>query len=242
MEEDMLPAFAGKEWALKESEKLPRMESALTFAVQEKPEGYGHAFYQTRKFVEDKPFLLLLGDHVYVSRNADACARQLVDAFHKTQAQAFSAVQPTPADRIHLFGVIQGVSLPESERLYQVAAIKEKPAVDYASRNLVTSGLASGLFLCQFGMHVFPPVLFDLLERQIRDDIRENGEFQLTSAQDEMRKHLAHYSCLDVNGDRYDTGVPFGLMEAQIALALSGVHRRELARSILRVLERELQL
>ena len=37
-------------------------------------------------------------------------------------------------------------------------------------------------------------------------------------------------------------GIPFGLMESQIALALSGVHRREMARSIFRLLERELRL
>src|SRR5437016_11675347 len=53
MESDMLPAFAGKEWALKESEKLARMQKALTFVVQHQPEGYGHAVFQSRAFVGD---------------------------------------------------------------------------------------------------------------------------------------------------------------------------------------------
>ena len=242
MEEEMLPAFAGKEWAVKESEKLARIERALTFAVQETPEGYGHAVYQARSFVRDEPFLLLLGDHIYVSRDGDRCARQLMDSFCQGRAEALSAVQPTPADRIHLFGVIQGTPLDGSGRLYQVASIKEKPSVDYASRHLSTPGLASGSFLCHFGMHVFPPLIFDCIEQHIRDKVRENGEVQLTSAQDRMRTQLSRYYCLDVNGDRYDTGIPFGLMEAQIALALSGVHRREMARSIFRLLERELRL
>jgi UTP--glucose-1-phosphate uridylyltransferase len=231
-----------KEWALKESDKLARMESALTFAVQETPEGYGHAVYQTRTFVGDEPFLLLLGDHVYVSREKEGCARQLLAAFYQSHAEALSAVQPTPADRIHLFGVIRGIPLEGSGRLYQVDSIKEKPSVDYAARNLLTLGLAREAFLCHFGMHVFPPLIFGCIEQHIRDNIRENGEFQLTSAQDKMRAQLSRYYCLDVYGERYDTGIPFGLMEAQMALALRGVHRRELARSIFRVLEKELLL
>lgn len=240
MEEDLLPAFAGKEWAIKESEKLARMESALTFAVQETPEGYGHAVYQARKFVGDEHFLLLLGDHVYVRGESVGCARQLVDAFFQSHAEALSAVQPTPAERSHLFGVIRGI--PLDGRLYQVDSIKEKPSVDYAARNLLTTGLARGTFLCHFGMHVFPPLLFECIEEHLRNNSRENGEFQLTSAQDKLRARLSRYYCLDVYGERYDTGIPFGLMEAQIALALSGVHRRELARSLFQVLEKELLL
>src|SRR6266851_2529908 len=45
LRKDLLPAFAGKEWALKESEKLARIEKALTFVIQPTPEGYGHAVY-----------------------------------------------------------------------------------------------------------------------------------------------------------------------------------------------------
>jgi UTP--glucose-1-phosphate uridylyltransferase len=242
MEEDLLPAFAGKEWALKESEKLGRMEESLTFAVQERPEGYGHAVYQAKRFVGDEPFLLLLGDHIYVTRDKQGCARQLLEAFCQIQPEALTAVRPTSADRIHMFGVIRGIPLDRSGRVYRVASIKEKPSINYASDNLVTAGLANGVFLCHFGMHIFPPLIFDCLEQRIRDGLRENGEFQLTSAQDDLRQRLSQYYSFIVHGERYDTGIPFGLMEAQIALALRGVHRQELARSIFRVLENEFEL
>lgn len=240
MEKGLLPAFAGQEWALKESEKLGRMQSALTFAVQGSPEGYGHSVYQARRFVGDEPFLLLLGDHIYVTRDRMGCARQLLDAFEQSQAEALTAVRPTSAELIRYFGVIRGVPLDPLGRLYQAASIKEKPSLEYASNALVTSGLANGTFLCHFGMHVFPPLIFDCIEQHLRDGIRENGEFQLTSSQDALRQRLARYYCFEVHGERYDTGIPFGLMEAQIALALRGIHRREIAKSIFRALEREL--
>ena len=37
-------------------------------------------------------------------------------------------------------------------------------------------------------------------------------------------------------GQRYDTGIPYGLMETQLALALTGVHRTEICEAIARIL------
>jgi UTP--glucose-1-phosphate uridylyltransferase len=239
MRKDLLPAFAGKEWALKESEKLSRIEKALTFVVQEKPEGYGHAVYQARAFVGDEHFLLLLGDHIYISSSDDRCARQLLDAHHRSGAEAISAVQPTPANLLHSFGTMRGTALDASGRLFHVSAIKEKPSVEYARRHLITQGIAVGHYLCHFGMHVFPPMLFECIEQDIRDNVRAGGEIQLTTAQERMRSRLSRYYCYVVLGERYDAGVPFGLMEGQFALALAGVHRDEIMASLARLMAQQ---
>ena len=37
-------------------------------------------------------------------------------------------------------------------------------------------------------------------------------------------------------GQRYDTGIPYGLMETQLALALNGIHRTEICEAIARIL------
>ncbi len=79
-------------------------------------------------------------------------------------------------------------------------------------------------------------MLFKYLEQHIRANVRENGEIQLTSAQEAMRLQLSRYYCYEVSGERYDAGVPFGLMEAQLALALAGVHRQEIVESLARLL------
>jgi UTP--glucose-1-phosphate uridylyltransferase len=240
LRKDLLPAFAGKEWALKESENLAQIEKALTFVVQKTPEGYGHSVYQAREFVGDEPFLLLLGDHIYISPSQNRCARQLVDAYHYSQAEALSSVKPTPASLLHRFGTLKGVPLDESARLFRAVAIKEKPSVEYARQYLATPGLPAEHYLCHFGIHVFPPLIFDCLERHIRDNIRDNGEIQLTSAQEAMRSLLLRYFCYEVSGERYDAGIPFGLMEAQLALALAGVHRQEIIESLARLLTQQL--
>src|SRR3978361_2055426 len=73
---DMIQAFRGKEWAILQSEKLASFGQRLYFAEQSSPEGFGHAVYQAKSFVGDEPFLLMLGDHVYISDTKDRCAQQ----------------------------------------------------------------------------------------------------------------------------------------------------------------------
>ncbi len=68
-------------------------------------------------------------------------------------------------------------------------------------------------------MHVFTPAIFDCLDFTISHGIRERGEFQLTSAQ-AMLAEQAPYAAFEACGERYDMGVPFGLAETQLALAL----------------------
>jgi UTP--glucose-1-phosphate uridylyltransferase len=239
--EEILPAFAGKEWALRESEKLARIERVLTYAVQDAPEGYGHAVYQTRQFVGDEPFLLLLGDHIYISQNEERCARQLIDVYNRTAAEAMSSVKRTPASLLHLFGTMAGVPVEHSPGLYSVAAIEEKPAVEHASKHLLTPMLPPGYFLCHFGMHVFSPAIFECLEHLIRNNIRSRGEIQLATAQQLLRQRISDYYCYEIIGERYDTGVPFGLMEAQLALALDGVYRQEIVETVARLLTHQLR-
>ena len=75
---------------------------------------------------------------------------------------------------------------------------------------------------------MFSPAIFDCLECLIRTDVRSRREIQLTTAQQMLMNGVCGYYCYEVSGERYDTGVPFGLMEAQLALALSGTYRDEI--------------
>jgi UTP--glucose-1-phosphate uridylyltransferase len=83
---------------------------------------------------------------------------------------------------------------------------------------------------------VFSPKIFDSLEHLVRNNIRERGEFQLTAAQEHLRQQTDKYWCVVGEGHRYDTGIPYGLMETQLALALNGIHRTEICEAIARIL------
>ena len=236
LDADTLRSFRGKDWAILESEKLGAFGERLHFAEQASPEGFGHAVYQARSFVGNEPFLLLLGDHVYISNVIDRCARQLICVYEQFSLEAVTAVQPTLERLIYLFGVIRGAPMDAARGIYKAERIVEKPTIEVAREQLVTPGLPAGNYLAHFGMHVFSPRIFDSLEHLIRNDLRDRGEIQLTAAQEHLREQSDRYGCLITQGQRYDTGIPYGLMETQLALALNGVHRTEICEAIARIL------
>jgi UTP--glucose-1-phosphate uridylyltransferase len=236
LDDDMVKAFRGKDWAILESEKLAAFGERLSYAEQHSPEGFGHAVYQAKKFVGDDPFLLLLGDHVYISEIKDRCARQLIRVYEQYMLDAVTGVQPTLERMLHLFGTIRGAPVDPARGIYKAELIIEKPSIEMAREKLVTPGQPAGNYLAHFGMHVFSPKIFDSLEYLIKNNIREKNEIQLTAAQEHLRQNSEKYWCVVTQGQRYDTGIPYGLMETQLALALNGIHRTEICEAIARIL------
>jgi UTP--glucose-1-phosphate uridylyltransferase len=228
--------FRGKDWAILASEKLGAFGERLHFAEQKSAEGFGDAVYQAKSFVGDEPFLLLLGDHVYISDTKDRCALQLIRVFEQYMLDAVSGVQPTVERLLHLFGTIKGTPIDAARGIYKSELIIEKPTIEQAREQLVTPMLPAGNYLSHFGMHVFSPRIFDSLEYLIENNIREKGEIQLTAAQEHMRQHTQKYWAVVSQGQRYDTGIPYGLMETQLALSLNGIHRTEICEAIARIL------
>jgi UTP--glucose-1-phosphate uridylyltransferase len=229
-------SFRGKDWAILESEKLGAFGERLHFAEQREPLGFGHAVHQAKQFVADEPFLLLLGDHIYISSTKERCARQIIRVYEQYMLDVVTGVQPTLERHLHLFGTIKGSPVDANRGIYKAEKIVEKPKVDDAREHLVTPGLPAGNYLAHFGIHVFPPRIFESLEYLFKNDIREKGEFQLTAAQEHLRQQTEKYWAVVCEGQRYDTGIPYGLMETQLALALNGIHRTEICEAIARIL------
>ena len=232
---EQIRLFKGKDWALLESARIQQIASRLTFAVQEKPEGYGHAVWCARDFVGGEPFLLMLGDHIYTTGDKRRCARQVLDVFEE-YGVSVSAVQQTPSELLHLFGTVSGERITEHPPVYDVHTIFEKPTVEYAEQNLRQEGLLHGMYLCFFGMHILTPGIFDCLQYAIDNDLREKGEFQFTSAQERLRASGERYLALETTGERHDIGIPFGYAQTQAALALTSVYKEQMLAELVRTL------
>jgi UTP--glucose-1-phosphate uridylyltransferase len=232
---DELRVFKGKDWALLQSARIQQIASRLTFAVQSAPDGYGHAVWQARDFVGDEPFLLMLGDHIYSSGEARRCARQVIDVYEQYGA-SISAVQQTPTELLHLFGTVRGKRVSERPPAYDVETIFEKPSIEYAAEHLRQAGLLTGMYLCFFGMHILNPQIFDCLHYAIDNNLRENNEFQFTSAQERLRATGQRYMAVEVSGVRHDIGIPFGYAQTQAALALNSVYKEQMLASLVRTL------
>ncbi len=88
-----------------------------------------------------------------------------------------------------------------------ITEFAEKPTVDYARNHLRVPGLPDAEYLTVFGQYVIKPLLFDYLDEHIRHNVRERGEFQLTSALERLRQEDGFLGLI-VDGRRFDIGLP----------------------------------
>ena len=197
------------------------LRDRVRFAVQPEPRGYGHAVLCGREFCGDGPFLHLVGDHLAVATGPVSCARQLLD-MAVAENSPVSAVQPTREHLLTSFGAVGGKLVGRDLPLYQVEAVLEKPTPTVAEQELLVPGLRAGFFLCFFGLHVLDADIFGLLARLLAT--APDQRLSLSPALHALAAQR-RYLALAVAGQRYDLGAPYGLLYAQLALALAGRDR-----------------
>src|SRR4051794_33638027 len=205
--------------------------SRLQFVEQSQPLGYGHAVYCAKEFTGSSPFLLLVGDHLYVSRTQKRCAQQLVE-IAREQNSAVSAVQATHESKLPFYGAVGGKLVAGSQTLYEIEDVLEKPTPTEAEQRIIVPGLRAGHYLCFFGMHVLTPVVMDLLGELVA---ASQGGVHLTNALAQLA-HRERYFAYEVEGRRYDIGLRYGLLTAQLALALDGQDRDEVLGGLVELL------
>lgn len=207
----------------------------LHFVPQKEPRGYGDALYAARSFVGDDPFLHLVGDHLYVQRDDQSCAQHLIEVA-ETAACTVSAVQATRESLLPYYGVVGGRRMAGHGDLYRVDTVMEKPTPTVAEQHLLVPGLRAGHYLCFFGMHVLTPTIMAVLARQL-DAAQPDAlpTVTLSSALAELTGR-EQYLALEQQNSRYDLGVRYGLLSAQMALALNGQDRDEVLARLLELL------
>ena len=147
----------------------------------------------------------MLGDHLYRSVGEISCVQQLIDAYNQHGTNILG-LRRTPEDQIANFGTVTGVWIEEN-RLLNVTEFAEKPTLDYARSNLRAPGLPIDEYLTVFRLYIIKPRLFESLAELIHNNVRERGEFQLTSALDHLRREEGFYGLI-MEGKRYDIGLP----------------------------------
>ncbi len=203
----------------------------IQFVEQPEPRGYGHAVQCAKDFAANQAFLLLVGDHLYVSREVKGCAQQLVE-MAKAESCAVSAVQATHESKLPFYGAVGGRLVPGRQKLYQVESVLEKPTPTEAEQRLIVPGLRAGRYLCFFGMHVLTPTAMQLLGELTATS---NNGLTLSAALSKLSAK-ERYLALELHGRRYDIGVKYGLLTAQLALAFDGKDRDEVLSNLVEML------
>lgn len=182
-----------------EAEKMRAVLDRIVFATQETQEGYGHAVYQSKAFANGEPVLLCLGDHLFRG-GRESCQRKLMLAYEICGGKTVSAVNRIRAEDLFGYGTIAG-KRQTNLALIDVSLIIEKPSVEIAREKLSVDGLGQDEFLGWFGMHALVPSIYDALGEMIAKNIQQNGEIQLTYAQELLHQREGYYA-LEMIGDK----------------------------------------
>lgn len=205
----------------------------LSFVYQNEPRGYGHAVWCARDFAKGEPFLHLVGDHLYVSRVQKGCAQRVVETA-EGESCAVSAVQATREGLLPNFGAVSGKRVHGRNDLYTIENVIEKPTPTEAEQRLLVPGLRVGYYLCFFGIHVLTPAVMDILHHGLKGG--SDPYLPTISSALHQLAQIEKYIALEMYDYRYNVGVKYGLLNAQLALALSGQDRDEVLAMLMEML------
>jgi UTP--glucose-1-phosphate uridylyltransferase len=122
-----------------ESQKLSKylvdIGDRIKVIPQHQQEGYGHAVYCTREWVDNEPFLLMLGDHIYTSNAKKSCARQVLETYQQVN-HSVVGLNTVTSDLLHKVGCVTGTWKKENS-IVSISEVSEKPTIDYAQRFLI---------------------------------------------------------------------------------------------------------
>lgn len=177
-------------------------EIRVVFTYQEEQLGLGHAVLCAEEFADNEPFVLLLGDDVYVGHDQPA-TKQLMDAYEKTGSSILGTLE-VPLDDVSKYGICEPSETVEGN-LIKLKSVVEKP-----HKEVAPSRLAIG------GRYVLTPAIFDFLRTQQRG---AGGEIQLTDSILRLMDKEDVYA-LAIDGKRYDIGSKKGFLEATVDFAL----------------------
>lgn len=182
--------------------------ASVSFVIQERPLGLGHAVLTARDAVGDEPFAVILPDDI-IAHTPGALSQMLAataaDSDGAAAESAAIAVERVPWEIVHNYGVVDAA--PGGARRHLVNGLIEKPPPGTAPSNLSI-----------VGRYILPPAIFDCLERTPPG---ARGEIQLTDGLALLLDGGVDLYACEFEGVRYDGGNPMGLLRASLEFALA---------------------
>jgi UTP--glucose-1-phosphate uridylyltransferase len=185
-----------KEYYLKEIKEIIK-KSTFTYTRQKQMLGLGHAILTGEPLIGDEPFAVVLADDL-CDCDENSVISQMIE-IHNQYNCSIVAIEEVPMDQTHKYGIIAGNLVDNSNNIYQVNDMVEKPEKNKAPSNMAI-----------IGRYILTPDIFNIL-KNIKPD--KNGEIQITDAllvQAKQAKVIAY----KFKGKRFDCGSVKGYLEA----------------------------
>ena len=193
--------------------------SELSFVIQDKPRGLGHAIHLAKSQVGNESFAVLLPDDFIVS---DTPTMANMMNMRPNNDGIVVALKKVRNEEIPHLGIVDMTI--ESGDLIKVKSMIEKPDINEAPSDIAI-----------IGRYILPPTIFDSIGRQSPGAL---GEIQLTDA---ISSLLQTHSCFGFlfPGEHFDVGTPAGLLKASVYMALN---RNDIGPQFIKWIQQELSL
>jgi UTP--glucose-1-phosphate uridylyltransferase len=148
----------------------------------------GHAVWCAREFAASEEVLVMLGDHIPIPLNPTTAITEVLALYAQHQAPVYG-VHRVPLSKVSLYGILQGAPT-ETQGVYRLLRLREKPSLDEARQSLHTEGLGADEFFAHSGAYAFPPALWEVLAQIEAEYTPEHGEWTLTYAQQRLLERM----------------------------------------------------
>jgi UTP--glucose-1-phosphate uridylyltransferase len=170
-------------------------KSNFTYVRQQQILGLGHAILTGEPLIGNEPFAVILADDL-CDFTEYSVTSQMIKIYNKYKCSII-AIEEIPIEDAHKYGIIKGKLIDNSNDIYQVTNMEEKP-IDSKSN------------LAIIGRYILTPDIFDIL-KTIKPG--KNKEIQITDAlmiQAKKGKVIGY----KFKGKRFDCGSVEGFHEA----------------------------
>jgi UTP--glucose-1-phosphate uridylyltransferase len=171
--------------------------ASFTYVRQRQMLGLGHAILTGEPLIGSETFAVILADDLCDFEDKSVLS-QMIEIYNRFQCSII-AVEEVPNEETNKYGIITGELIKDSDNIYQVTNMIEKPEITKAPSNLAI-----------IGRYILTPDIFSIL-KQIKPD--KNKELQITDAlliQAKQGKVIAY----KFKGRRFDCGSVEGYVEA----------------------------
>jgi UTP--glucose-1-phosphate uridylyltransferase len=185
-----------KEYYLKEITEIIE-KSTFTYVRQKKMLGLGHAILSGEPIIGKEPFAVFLADDL-CDYEEKSVISQMIEIYTQYQC-SIVAIEEVPMSQTSKYGIISGKLVDNSNTIYQVSSMVEKPETVDAPSNMAI-----------IGRYILTPDIFDIL-KAIKPD--RNAEIQITDALNIQAKE-GKVIAYKFKGKRFDCGSVTGYLEA----------------------------
>ena len=185
-----------KEYLLNEISEIINT-TTFTYVRQKKMLGLGHAIFSGRELIGSEPFAVLLADDLCDTDDKGVLSQML--KIYQKFGCSIVAVEEVPINQVSNYGIIDGSAIENSNDIYLVSDMIEKPRTNDAPSNMAI-----------VGRYILTPDIFNILQK-INPD--KHGEIQLTDALKIQAKE-GRVLAYKFKGNRFDCGSVEGYLKA----------------------------